>query len=132
MPNDDTLPNDTRHRAGFDKERARQLAQHPVRPGEQCGADRERYEPHIDRRRCEGKSDCLAVCPYDVFEVQRITPSDYSALPLLARLKSLLHRRRTAYAVRAPDCRACGLCVVACPEKAITLERTSGRLRESE
>ena len=27
----------------------------------------------------------------------------------------------TAYAPNADDCRACGLCVVACPEQAIVL-----------
>ena len=31
--------------------------------------------------------------------------------------------RQTAYAVGADACRACGLCVVACPEDAIALVR---------
>jgi NAD-dependent dihydropyrimidine dehydrogenase PreA subunit len=29
----------------------------------------------------------------------------------------------TAYAPKADDCHACGLCVVACPEQAIVLTR---------
>jgi 4Fe-4S ferredoxin len=51
--------------------------------------------------------------------------ADYRALPVLGRLKSLAHRRLTAYAPRADQCHACGLCVVACPERAISLVRDS-------
>ena len=77
----------------------------------------------VDRRRCEGKRDCVEVCPYQVFEVRRMDDADFRALPLLARLKSLAHRRQTAYTPRADACQACGLCVVACPEGAIELVR---------
>jgi ferredoxin len=42
---------------------------------------------------------------------------------VLGKLKSLAHRRQTAYTPRAADCRACGKCVTACPEKAIRLTR---------
>jgi NAD-dependent dihydropyrimidine dehydrogenase PreA subunit len=79
----------------------------------------------VDRRRCEGKSDCVAACPYDVFEVRRIDEADYQALPMLARLKVWAHGKRTAYTPRADACLACGLCVTACPERAITLARVS-------
>jgi 4Fe-4S ferredoxin len=34
-----------------------------------------------------------------------------------------VHGGKQAYAVNADACRACGLCVTACPEKAITLAR---------
>jgi ferredoxin len=47
--------------------------------------------------------------------------ADYAQLGFFARLKSSAHRRMTAYTPRADQCQACGLCVVACPEKAITL-----------
>jgi ferredoxin len=60
---------------------------------------------------------------HGVFEVRRITGEDYRALSLLGRLKSRAHSRRTAYTPRAGACQACGLCVVACPEHAITLVR---------
>ena len=78
--------------------------------------------PRIDRGRCEGKAACVAVCPYDVFEVRRIDDADFAALSLFGKLKSVAHGRKTAYTPRADACRACGLCVVACPEKAIALE----------
>ena len=39
-----------------------------------------------------------------------------------ARGKLFVHGGRQAFAVRAADCHACGLCVKACPERAIRLE----------
>ena len=75
----------------------------------------------IDRARCEGKRDCVEVCPHDVFEVRRIDDADFRALSVVGKLKSIAHRRQTAYTPRADACRACGLCVVACPEAAIRL-----------
>lgn len=104
-----------------DKEKARRAARHPDRPGERCAAEPGRYRPVIDRSRCEGKSDCVEVCPYDVFEVRRIDDADFAALGFFAKLKSRAHRRQSAYTPRADACQACGLCVVACPEKAIRL-----------
>ena len=77
----------------------------------------------MDRRRCEGKRDCVEVCPYDVFEVRTIDEAEYRALPALARFKVWAHGKQTSYTPRADACRACGLCVVACPEKAISLVR---------
>ncbi len=66
-------------------------------------------------------TDCVDVCPYDVFEVRRIDDADYRALSFFSRIKVLAHRMQSAYTPRAADCRACGLCVVACPEGAISL-----------
>ena len=77
--------------------------------------------PLIDRNRCEGKKDCEAVCPYDVFEIKTVLPSDKEKLSWLGKLKLRVHGGIQAY-VRDPDlCHACGLCVTACPEKAVTL-----------
>ncbi len=78
----------------------------------------------FDRNRCEGKAACIAVCPYDVFEVCKIDAQDYLALSFLGSIKSRVHRGMTAYASNADACRACALCVRACPEDAIKLVRT--------
>jgi NAD-dependent dihydropyrimidine dehydrogenase PreA subunit len=123
MSSSDDLPDDTHQRPTFDAARARRAARDPDRPGERCVAQPASYRPIVDRARCEGKADCVAVCPYDVFEVRRIDDADYRALSLFARLKSRAHGRKTSYVPRADQCRACGLCVVACPEDAITLVR---------
>lgn len=64
--------------------------------------------------------------PNDVFEVRRIDDDDYAALGLFAKLRVSAHKRQTAYTLRAADCHACGLCVVACPENAITLLPPTG------
>jgi len=81
------------------------------------------FAPVVSRGKCEGKADCARVCPYDVFEVRRIDDADFAALGVLAKLKSVAHGRKTAYAPRASACQACGKCVDACPEKAIKLVR---------
>lgn len=86
-----------------------------------CKKDPKTVRPVVDRSKCEGKRDCVDVCPYDVFEVRRIDDADFAALGVLAKLKSVAHRRQTAYTPNADACRACGHCVTACPEKAIKL-----------
>jgi ferredoxin len=52
--------------------------------------------------------------------VRRIDDGDYHELPLGARLRVFVHGKKTAY-VTSDRCRACGMCVVACPKDAITL-----------
>lgn len=97
----------------------------PDRPGERCRADPGTWSPIVDRGRCEGKRDCVDVCPHNVFDVRRMDERDFKPLRVMAKAKVLAHRRQTAYTPNAADCRACGLCVVACPEKAITLIRST-------
>jgi 4Fe-4S ferredoxin len=89
----------------------------------ECRADAGVFAPQVDRSRCEGKAACVEVCPYDVFEVRRMDDADFAQLGLLGKLKSVAHRRQTAYTPRASACQACGKCVAACPEKAIKLAR---------
>lgn len=111
----------------LETEKARRAARHPDRPGEQCRASAGTYRPVVDRARCEGKHDCVEVCPYGVFEVRRMDEADFRRLSILARMKSVAHRRQTAYTPGADACQACGLCVVSCPEKAIRLVRSEAR-----
>jgi NAD-dependent dihydropyrimidine dehydrogenase PreA subunit len=108
-----------------DPKKAQRAARDPERPGERCDAAPGTWQPVVERARCEGKADCVAVCPYDVFEVGRISDGDYGRLGLLARLKVRAHGMKTAHTPRAEACRACGLCVVACPEGAIALHPIS-------
>ena len=77
--------------------------------------------PVIDRNRCEGKEDCVRVCPYDVFEVSVISDAERSKPSLRGRLKAWAHGGKLAHVVKPEACHACSLCVSACPEKAITL-----------
>lgn len=104
-----------------DPEKAKRAARHPQRPGMDCKAPSGQYRPQVDVRRCEGKGDCVAVCPYDVFRVGALTEEAFASLPLLGKLKSWAHGKKTAHTPNLDACRACGLCVVACPERAITL-----------
>ncbi|HWO25702.1 MAG TPA: ferredoxin family protein [Kofleriaceae bacterium] len=116
---------DARASPKFDRDKARRAARHADRPGEHCKAEPAQYRPEVDHARCEGKSECVAVCPYDVFEVRRIDDAHWRPLGPLAKLKVWAHGKQTAYAARADACKACGLCVVACPENAIKLVKTS-------
>jgi 4Fe-4S ferredoxin len=106
-----------------DPTKARKAAADPARPGEKCLASPGIWAPMIDRARCEGKEDCVAVCPYSVFELGTLTDREFNSLGFVGRLKARSHDRRTARTPNAGSCRACGLCVVACPEEAISLQR---------
>jgi NAD-dependent dihydropyrimidine dehydrogenase PreA subunit len=84
--------------------------------------------PVIDRRKCEGKEDCVRVCPYGVFEIGVLNDAERAALPVFPyRLKAWAHGYKQAFASNGDRCHGCGLCVTACPEKAIRLEATGAR-----
>jgi NAD-dependent dihydropyrimidine dehydrogenase PreA subunit len=97
-----------------------------------CDKQAGRMVPVIDRNRCEAKADCVSVCPYQVFEIRTLTTAERKELSLPGRLKLLVHGGKQAFALRAEVCRACGLCVRACPEKAITLVPTARDSSSSE
>ena len=81
------------------------------------------FTPVIDRNRCEGKADCVRVCPVGVFVVDTLPPAQRTGLTLKGRLKGYAHRWQQALLVQPQACEACGLCVTACPEDAISLAR---------
>ena len=72
----------------------------------------------VDPRRCEGKAKCVEVCPMGVFAMRPMDP----ALPFLVRLKVRVHGGQQAKVEKEELCAGCGLCVEACPEKAIRVE----------
>lgn len=94
-------------------------------PSDTCRAAAGEFVPVVDRAKCEGKAECVEVCPFQVFEVRRIEDADFAQLGVLAKIKSIVHGRQTAYTPSASACQACGKCVAACPEKAIKLARVS-------
>ncbi|MDB5284358.1 MAG: 4Fe-4S ferredoxin [Bacteroidota bacterium] len=80
-------------------------------------------QPVIHLGKCEGAGDCQEVCPYNVFEIRKATEEERTGFNFKERLKSFVHGHKKAFVVNPDQCHACGLCVKACPEKAIKLER---------
>lgn len=95
----------------------------PKKTNSDCKQEPGIFAPVIDRTRCEGKADCVVICPYDVFDLGILPAEDRVGLPFLAKVKGTLHGWKQSFTPNADACRACGLCVQACPEKAIKLAR---------
>jgi NAD-dependent dihydropyrimidine dehydrogenase PreA subunit len=93
---------------------------------EDCEGIPGKVAPVIDRNRCEAKEDCVRVCPYDVFEIRKLEPTDRAGLSLVGRLKAWAHGGKQAYVIRPAACHACQLCIDACPEDAIRLAPLPG------
>ena len=87
-----------------------------------CDDTSGQWEVRIDRNRCEGKEDCVKVCPEAVFEVRRLTDAEFAGVTgWFNRFRVRVHGRRQAFAVRQSDCRNCRRCEAACPESAISV-----------
>jgi NAD-dependent dihydropyrimidine dehydrogenase PreA subunit len=82
------------------------------------------FAPIIDRNKCEGKADCVKVCPYAVFTMGILPKEERADLALIGKIKGFGHGWEQSFATNVGGCRACGLCVQSCPEKAITLNNT--------
>ena len=79
--------------------------------------------PFVNPNRYEGKGPCVDVCPVGVFEMGVMTQQQRASLSFKGTIKGLVHGWKQMQVVDLQACRACGLCVSACPEKAITLAR---------
>lgn len=91
-----------------------------------CKDEARKLMPVVNLNSCEGKGPCIEVCPYDVFEMKPISDEQYTELSWIGKLKTKVHGREKAFVVNAGLCHACGLCVTACPEKAIKLQKQIG------
>jgi 4Fe-4S ferredoxin len=88
---------------------------------ESCTEVSGRVAPIVDRNRCEGKEDCVRVCPFNVFEIGTLSAEQRSGLNFVGRLKAWSHGGKQAFVVNPLDCHACQLCIAACPEHALRL-----------
>lgn len=88
-----------------------------------CKQEAGQFVPVINRNRCEGKGDCVTVCPVQVFAVTTLPKEERAGLSMIGKIKGFAHGWQQAILANPNACEACGLCVSACPEKAITLAR---------
>jgi NAD-dependent dihydropyrimidine dehydrogenase PreA subunit len=86
-----------------------------------CDKQNGKLIPLVNFNSCGAKEDCVAVCPYDVFEMRPITLEDKVKLNLKGKIKTLFFKNK-AYLTNPTLCHACDLCVQACPENAIKLK----------
>ena len=91
---------------------------------ENCKEETGQLIPVVDFNKCEAKGPCIPICPYNVFEMQKISDEEFDKLSFFGKLKTRVHGRDKAIVVKPDQCHACGLCVTACPEKAIKLKKT--------
>jgi 4Fe-4S ferredoxin len=61
--------------------------------------------------------------PVNVFEMGTLPKPQRAGLTLKGKLKGFVHNWKQASVLYPEACRACGLCVTACPESAIKLEK---------
>ena len=94
---------------------------HSAPQADDCNDVAGRVSPVVDRNRCEGKADCVRVCPFNVFEIATLTPRQRRELTLIGRMKAWVHGGKQAVIANPYECHACQLCITACPENALHL-----------
>lgn len=87
-----------------------------------CADTSGKLMPKVNFNNCGAKEDCVAICPYEVFEMRPITDEDKANLNLKGKIKTFFFKEK-AYLTDPSLCHACGLCVPACPENAIKLTK---------
>jgi 4Fe-4S ferredoxin len=92
-------------------------------PAKVCKQEPGTFIPVIDINRCTGRDDCVEVCPYEVFTMGILPQEQRKDMPPMVKLKNIRWGWRQAFVTNGDACRACGLCVSACPEDAIVLKR---------
>ncbi len=86
-----------------------------------CEEESGKLVPLIDLNKCEGKTPCVPICPYNVLEIREINDEQYAQLSFAGKIKTFFNGKKKAFVAKPDACHACGLCVSACPEKAIKL-----------
>ena len=96
---------------------------HPTLDDADCKFDPGFLIPVIDTMRCEAAGPCVPACPYQVLAIRAVTAEEKATFPIIARFKLFVHGGKQAFVIDPDACHGCGLCVQACPEKAIKLQR---------
>jgi len=88
-----------------------------------CKEEAGQLIPVIDLNACESKGPCVPACPYDIIAMNPISDEEFRGLSFIGKIKTRVHGKSKAYVIHGDLCHSCGLCVIACPEKAIKLKR---------
>lgn len=110
------------------RSRKRLAAMKQTIPGrETCDEETGRLVPVVDMLQCETRGPCLEVCPYSVFEIRSLKKEEWDQFTWFPRMKIWLGGGRSSFVAKPDSCQACGLCVTACPQKAIKLKKNPNR-----
>ena len=77
--------------------------------------------PVVDLNRCNANGVCTHVCIQNVFRLRQISAEQFGQLSFMGKVKTIFSDNRKAFVEYPERCLNCGLCVSACPEKAIKL-----------
>jgi len=52
-----------------------------------CKQEPDVFMPIVNRKKCEGKAECVTVCPYNVFDMGIVSPQERAMLSFVGQLK---------------------------------------------